>query len=727
MQRVRMSGDISSLFRLEPVQRDEEVMQDQPVPDPRKAHVVASQDGIVKVVNLSQIMKDRPNTGDLLNRLAPTSVNDEVKDSVIAILELSHFCRTRAGMCDLIPLEDVHHIPLMNLPRNIPVFCFRTPAYTMTGFELRSPEEANATAFECYPILEHLSMKNLCLAGGAPLQFIRRKISARRYQSGPTPPGDIDLFPVIDGLELMSHQLKIETLNKCYAEFITEVHGIWEREYSDDFEIKYLRNKHCTTVILRENRRWDATTYKIQYIHRGYKNIKEVVLGFDLQPPQVVAVKDEWGKLHFSMSPAGYESIRLGGVVVDVKRFSGTIWTRLHKYNMKKRFDIYFPGMLPMEHLLKIGYTDFFMPPKKEVDANNSNVEKTERKPEDPKQYRGRFLKQTFYMSNSRGLKENFSCIDMSPTQWKRDYGDIEVPRNRSKGVNYIDGINFKMYIKHEDVMYVYSETPGGIMHFPTRTNLVSIVKDIMRATVRGRRGVDRLKRFLGEEISGRPETPMAFWDSDWDTLVEFYVNQIILVDGVQMTILDDFNSRSEVISKGVTWKVCNPSGQDTSKDYGSFNPVNMTPEELYPEPVRQPITIGFDHEAKFVLLCEHRFGKAKHGSTGIWTISRDIIRYIFAMVDRMHLDDYLGRIKALAEYFSPSVEVDGVQKEVVPVDVNRGNPIDVFPQRMYPHDIQTLNQFHGNAARFVPYRRRNVDPPEDLTRFPDEKYFFRP
>lgn len=179
----------------------------------------------------------------------------------------------------------------------------------------------------CLNILKRLSFDGYVIAGGSLYTALNTKYSK---------PDDIDFFIYTGECESKETQLKLA--EEIYRNILTEI-----EQQIDKLNIQYIRNKNCTTVLIREKSY--EPLIKFQIIHKAYSRKKDILHGFDLPNSQFLydgeSIKGTY---------AGLVSYMHNILPVDVKRFSTSTPRRICKYHNDKKVIVVFPGAIHPNH-----------------------------------------------------------------------------------------------------------------------------------------------------------------------------------------------------------------------------------------------------------------------------------------------------------------------------------------------------------------------------------------
>lgn len=118
-------------------------------------------------------------------------------------------------------------------------------------------------------------------------------------------------------------------VNEIEAESIMEdfISGLWQQTNSSNFE--FSTNRNCCTI--------NCGGKKVQIIFRIYKNIDEILLGFDIDSSCIV-----YDGAQIWFSERSFHAFKYHVNIVDFTRMSPTYEYRLYKYSLRG-FDVHVP------------------------------------------------------------------------------------------------------------------------------------------------------------------------------------------------------------------------------------------------------------------------------------------------------------------------------------------------------------------------------------------------
>jgi hypothetical protein len=131
--------------------------------------------------------------------------------------------------------------------------------------------EARAKLLDYCPLVEHFCFDGYVVAGGGPAWAVRTRGEA--YYDYP---GDIDIFPIVSP-GLSSDEEKFRQVSQIYTSFLLEVRQIYDDHFASTHHFFCFRSECCTTIELMELRD-SSTAMKVQFIHRVYESVAQVIV-----------------------------------------------------------------------------------------------------------------------------------------------------------------------------------------------------------------------------------------------------------------------------------------------------------------------------------------------------------------------------------------------------------------------------------------------------------------
>lgn len=110
---------------------------------------------------------------------------------------------------------------------------------------------------------------------------------------------------------------------------------------NDEASASIFRTPNCITVILGNGR----VLEEFQFITRTYKNVAEVLYGFDIAPSAVALSMDEDGDIKIEMTELAAFAHLSGCFPIDLERRRLCFESRIQKYYYDKRFSVIFPDL----------------------------------------------------------------------------------------------------------------------------------------------------------------------------------------------------------------------------------------------------------------------------------------------------------------------------------------------------------------------------------------------
>lgn len=182
--------------------------------------------------------------------------------------------------------------------------------------QIRNMDETIGRLHMAYPCLKCINMNNVCVAGGALCAAAKDDSSK-----------DIDLF----FYELSAEQI-LEKVDDIYDSL---------NEY---YEVTRYDNRQVVTFVLSNGK-------YIQCILRSYRNMAEIIYGFDIGACQLLYD----GNVIWT-TPAGRIAYETGYNIIDVEVRRHTYEKRLVKYFVKYGFGIIMPKMVTKELIFTLPY-----------------------------------------------------------------------------------------------------------------------------------------------------------------------------------------------------------------------------------------------------------------------------------------------------------------------------------------------------------------------------------
>ena len=194
---------------------------------------------------------------------------------------------------------------------------------------------ASVAAFteRVHPVLAPLISDRLVLAGGAVTSLVGAEASE---------PHDYDLFPI--GADTPEEFMAI------VGPVVASIIATYEKAASGDNEGWGLTRTECGVTLMchsvRKQGSWREEKGElvlpplvVQFVARAYADVFHVLSGFDLD-----ACAMAFDGADVIGLPRCLRALRLQANVVDVARQSKTFESRLHRYAMKKGYDVIVPG-----------------------------------------------------------------------------------------------------------------------------------------------------------------------------------------------------------------------------------------------------------------------------------------------------------------------------------------------------------------------------------------------